>query len=174
VALRVLRVAGDHSKLRQPQQLSHTAPFPTDQNFGPRIVWRTVRRKSPSTVVDVKLQHRDSPSVRKLHVEGPQVQVQRVERRPRYRVPYLHQHLFTECEMQGVIFFFSITKEIAGRGVGVSIADNEIKLSAVPFLQHPVVDGEQRVADDPLPLPAKLVTFISLFNVFHKQARKKH
>ena len=34
VALRVLWVSGDHIKLRQPQQLSHTAniPTPTDAN----------------------------------------------------------------------------------------------------------------------------------------------
>ena len=70
--------------------------------------------------------------------------------------------------------FFPIAKKIAGRGGGGSIADNKIQLSGVPILQHPVVDGAQRVADDPLPLPAKLATFISLFDVFHKQARKKH
>jgi hypothetical protein len=135
-------------------------------------IWTAVCRKSASSIAAVQLYHRDSPSVRKLNVEGPQVQVQRVERRPRFRVPYLRQHLFTEYEMQGVVFLLPIAKKIAGRGVGVSIADNEIKLSAVPFLQHPVVDGEQRVADDPLPLLAKLATFIYINKVFHKQGRR--
>ena len=73
VALRVLRVAEDHIKLRQPQQLSHTAPFPTDQNFGTKLIWTAVCRQSASSTAAVELYHRDSLSVRKLHAEGPQI-----------------------------------------------------------------------------------------------------
>ena len=73
VALRVLRVAEDHIKLRQPQQLSHTSPFPTDQNFGPKLIWTAVCGQSASSIAAVELYHRDSLSVRKMHAQGPQV-----------------------------------------------------------------------------------------------------
>ena len=77
VALRVLRVAGDHSKLRQPQQLSHTAIFPTDLNTGPHMMHTAVCRESFSLVVSSdELYDWDSLSMREGHAEGPHVQME--------------------------------------------------------------------------------------------------
>ena len=84
--------------------------------------------------------------------------------------------------------FLSSSKKIAGRGGGGSIADITIHLCGVfaatsvafyrshawlrgsmcTVFQHPVVDGAQRIADDPLPLPAKVTTFESIIKVFHE------
>ena len=51
----------------------------------------------------------------------------------------MRQHLFTDCEMEGVVNFLSISKKFAGRGGGGSIAqtDNKIQLCGVPVFQHP-------------------------------------
>ena len=76
VALRVLRVAGDHIKLRQPQQLSHTAFFPTDPNIGPNLMHTALCRESGSSVVgsdSSELYDWDSLSMREGHAEGPHV-----------------------------------------------------------------------------------------------------
>ena len=76
VALRVLRVAGDHTKLRQPQQLSHTA-ICSDKNFRPNVVHRREGRESESFVRGAAvLDDRDPTCMRKGHAEGPQFQVQ--------------------------------------------------------------------------------------------------
>ena len=132
------------------------------------MIWTAECRKSVGAVVAVKFDDRDSRSVRKGHAQGPHVQVKRVVLRPRFRVAYLRQHLFTNCEMQGVANCLSISKDFAGRGGGSSIADNKMQLGCVPVVHHPVVDGAQRITDDLLPLPAKLTMFVSSDKVFDK------
>ena len=65
----------DHIKLRQPQQLSHTAIFhlATDPNIGPNLMHTAVCRESGSSVVGSELYDWDSLSVREGHAEGPHV-----------------------------------------------------------------------------------------------------
>ena len=70
--------------------------------------------------------------------------------------------------MDGVVNLLSIFKKFAGRGGGDSISDNKIQLCAVTISNHPVIDREQRIAEDALPLPAKLTTFIPVAKIFHE------